>query len=92
MISNLIKTSLRDAASASACFIVRRDIGVFAVFRVIVRVNDLGGLADGQERDAQHLINMADGNELDIRFHRIVDLVEIGHIRLGMITVFMPRM
>ena len=42
---------------------------------VIVRVNDLGGLADGQERDAQHLINMANGNELDIRFHRIVDLV-----------------
>ena len=48
-----------------------------------MRVNDLGGLADGQERDAQHLINMADGDELDIRFHRIVDLVEIGHIRLG---------
>ena len=64
---------------------MRRDIGVFAVFRVIVRVNDLGRLADGQKRDAQHLINMADGDELDICFHRIVDA-------LGMITVFMPRM
>ena len=50
---------------------------------VIVRVNDLGRLADGQKRDAQHLINVADGDELDIRFHRIIDLVEIGHIRLG---------
>ena len=92
MISNLIKTSLSDAASASACFIVRRDVGALAVLFGIVFFNDLGGSVHGDECDAQHLVNIADGINSTFAFTASSTSSKSGTLALGIMTVFTPRM